>query len=243
MRAFCIALGLLLVGSLPKTLAAEVVVLDASKDNTLFEASSNFPSNGIGAGLFSGLTFIDQELRRGLIAFDVATALPAGATVTAVQLEMNVSRALAGTHSSSLHRLTSDWGEGNSNSTERGGGMGAPADQNDATWEHMFFDTQTWTTPGGDFVATPSATTDISAEGPVVWASTPQMVDDVQRWLDTPASNFGWILITQEGTAGSAKRFDSREHPVAGFRPSLTVTYEGTPVQPTTWSATKALFH
>ena len=48
------------------------------------------------------------------------------------------------------------------------------------------------------------------------------MTADVQSWLDTPASNFGWIVVGVEGTAGTAKRFDTRESTTP---PVLTIDY------------------
>ncbi len=49
-------------------------------------------------------------------------------------------------------------------------------------------------------------------------------MSDVQTWLDSPATNFGWIVIGKEQALTTAKRFGSREGtPV--LRPSLTVTY------------------
>src|SRR3990172_8140426 len=51
------------------------------------------------------------------------------------------------------------------------------------------------------------------------------MVADVQDWLDNPAANFGWIVMGNEGTVETAKRFDSKENTTAGNRPSLTITY------------------
>jgi hypothetical protein len=47
----------------------------------------------------------------------------------------------------------------------------------------------------------------------------------VQAWLDTPANNFGWILIGDETTNGTAKRFNSREHPTPDNRPQLTIAF------------------
>jgi hypothetical protein len=37
------------------------------------------------------------------------------------------------------------------------------------------------------------------------------MVADVQSWLNSPGSNFGWLVLGDESVAGSAKRFDTRE--------------------------------
>jgi hypothetical protein len=51
------------------------------------------------------------------------------------------------------------------------------------------------------------------------------MVADVQGWLDDPSSNFGWLLVGNEGENGTAKRFDSKENPVAERSPSLTIEF------------------
>ena len=184
-------------------------------------------------------------VRRAVIAFDVAGNVPTGATITAATLQLNVSkvRSPAVTHSSALHRLTSDWGEGTSDSVVRGGGMGAASTANDATWVHTFFDTANWQNEGGDFVAQASAMTDIQATGFAVWNSTAGMVADVQAWLDDPGSNFGWIIITDELTETSAARFDTRESASEANRPVLLVSYSTTAVTSTTWSKVKALFN
>ena len=236
-----LACGLILSLLHSGPLCAEQVAIDPQKDNTLFESNDGSLSNGIGQGLYSGRTNNDL-LRRAVIAFDIAGNVPAGATITSVSLQLSVSIVRGGTHTSALHRLTSDWGEGNSNSTLRGGGQGAPAAANDATWLHSFFSDTNWTTEGGDFVATASASIQISGIGNVVWELAPKMVSDVQSWLDTPATNFGWIILTDELSTGSAKKFDSREHNTPADRPVLVVVYEGSPVEASTWSTTKALY-
>jgi len=48
----------------------------------------------------------------------------------------------------------------------------------------------------------------------------------VQSWIDTPATNFGWILVGDEATFGSAKRFASREDPFIVSRPRLVVDFD-----------------
>ena len=51
------------------------------------------------------------------------------------------------------------------------------------------------------------------------------MIADVQRWLDSPGSSFGWALVGNETGNRTTKRFKSREHPGVGDRPLLRVTY------------------
>ena len=48
------------------------------------------------------------------------------------------------------------------------------------------------------------------------------MVADVQGWLDNPASNFGWLMLGDESTNLTAKRFDTRE---STSPPVLAITY------------------
>jgi hypothetical protein len=125
----------------------------------------------------------------------------------------------------SLHRALADWGEGSSIGTEGQGGGGAPAETSDATWVHTFWDSQTWTTPGGDFEPTASATIEIPLlGGPFAWTSD-AMVEDVQAWLDDPTTNFGWLLVGNEDELRTTKRFRSRESPVEAERPTLIVEY------------------
>src|SRR5262249_31170847 len=90
------------------------------------------------------------------------------------------------------------------------------------------YNTASWTNAGGDFVSTVSASTSVGGVGSYTWGSTDQMVTDVQGWLDTPSSNFGWIVLGNETTASSAKRFDSRENSTAANRPTLTIDYTST---------------
>jgi hypothetical protein len=57
-----------------------------------------------------------------------------------------------------------------------------------------------------------------------VWAS-PQLAFDVQGWIDGSVNNYGWILIGDETTNPSAKRFHSADSTTAatGQRPQLTI--------------------
>jgi hypothetical protein len=63
------------------------------------------------------------------------------------------------------------------------------------------------------------------------------MVADVQSWLDDPASNFGWLLLGDETTSLTARRFDTREAPNSALRPALEITFSGSAVpEPSTYS-------
>src|SRR5262249_9259350 len=88
------------------------------------------------------------------------------------------------------------------------------------------FDTSRWTTPGGDFAAFASTSTMVSTSGLYTWTSTPALVADVQRWLDDPSSNFGWLLLGQENRPGNVHGFATRETGPAFAPPRLTVEFE-----------------
>jgi len=220
------------LGALGGSLAnAGTVNINPSKDNTLYEYNPDVGdvSNALGMHFFVGTTAMN-ELRRGVLAFDIAGNIPPFAVVTAASLSANMSRAPSNTaYVMELHKLLADWGEGTSIASGEEG-MGAPATPNDATWRHRFFDTIFWTTQGGDFSATVSASKMVGGVGQYTWSSA-QMVADVQGWLDNPASNFGWLMLAgDESLFLTAKRFDTRE---STNPPVLAITYTGGTPTPT----------
>ncbi len=206
--------------------SANIINIMPSKDNTLYEydpAEGDF-SNALGNHFFAGKTAMG-ELRRGVLAFDIAGSISAGSTITGVSLSLNMSRTpISVAYPVELHKLLADWGEGTSQATGEEGD-GAPATPNDATWRHRFFDTIFWNMEGGDFSATVSASQSVSVVGIYTWSS-PQMVADVQDWLDNSASNFGWLVLGDEKPTLTAKRFDTRE---SASPPVLTIEYTPPP--------------
>ena len=208
-------------------IAQTQVVLGASKDNTLYETTDGSLSNGAGPGFFVGENNLGA-IRRGVIAFDIVGNIPSGATITSAALGLTVSRSSSGPKVVQLRKLLSNWGEGTSVGGGAGGGAGGPSTTGDATWIHTFFNTSFWSTPGGDFSGTTSASQTVGDFGDFTWGSTPQMVSDVQGWLNNPSSNFGWLVLGIESTPHTAKRFDSRE---GASPPQLTVVYNTTSVE------------
>src|SRR5204862_27855 len=57
------------------------------------------------------------------------------------------------------------------------------------------------------------------------WGSTPELVADVQAWVNDAGTNFGWLVQGDEAGIQTARRFDSRETTTPGAAPVLTVTY------------------
>jgi hypothetical protein len=214
----------------PNLAIAQLANINPIKDNTLYEfvPADGDRSNALGNHFFAGETGMG-EFRRGLLAFDIAGNIPAGSTILGVTLSLNVSRTgLDDARIIELHKLLADWGEGTSVAPGEEG-TGAPATANDATWRHRFFDTIFWTTEGGDFSGTISASQSVGPVGVYMWSSS-QMRADVQSWLDDPASNFGWLVLGDESEILTAKRFDTRE---SASPPVLTIQYRPAGPRPT----------
>lgn len=227
-RAALVAVCLFTVPGLAAT-----TTINPSMDNTIYQGVDpntleNFEDHSCGAGtnLFSGVTN-DDLLRRALIQFDI-TAVPAGSTINSVTLTLTVNRSGDNQDAPmSLHSITRAWGEGLANCDPiRGGGQGIDAAVGEATWLAAMYQQVDWSTPGGDFGAA-SATASIPTSGTAIWdsASNPQMVADVQGWLDNPTSNAGWIIVGDEGRGSTTRRFFSREG-----RTPPTLTIDFTPV-------------
>lgn len=202
--------------------AQTTVTIACDRDNTLYQSAGGTVSNGIGAYLFLGRDGSNTR-KRALLHFPT-TAIPGDARVLRVELELNVSRTAAfGNLGVDVHRVLADWGEGTSNAAGEEG-RGAVATTGDATWLHHHFPNQSWANPGGDFASPPSASVSVPAFGPAVFSSA-GMLADVQSWRDTPTSNHGWLLKSDEAVAYATRRFESRENATTVWRPVLRVTY------------------
>ena len=70
-----------------------------------------------------------------------------------------------------------------------------------------------------------SATASVGETGTTVSWSSVQMAMDVQNWLDSSASNFGWIVIGVEDIISTAKQLHSREATDPADRPQLVIEY------------------
>ncbi len=188
---------------------SQTVYIVASKDNTLIQNSQGSLSSGSGPYLFVGRTNQStNNLRRSLVHFDVASALPSGARIKSAQLMFYLSKSQGFTVDISLHRVLNDWGQGVSYAT---GGSGAPAELDDATWLHSFYPDFFWTTMGGDYVMDEIAVIAVGPDkGSYIWESR-KMIEDIESWMMNPEENYGWILIGDESSPQSVMRFSSRE--------------------------------
>lgn len=199
-------------------------VLAPAADATIFEENAD-SSDSLSQGLFAGRNNTDH-IRRAFVRFNLA-GIPAGVTVSSVQVRLSMTRSNSGSVFASLYRASGAWGEGTSDAGIPGG-SGAPATPGDPTWTMRVYPATPWMIPGGDTAALPSATTLLgSSLVNYLWTTTPALVSDVQGWINLPATNFGWQLRVDESQiAPTAKRFGSREQSDASLRPVLIVTYD-----------------
>ena len=203
--------------------SAETVLVPADRDTTLIEDPDGALANGAGPAFFVGRTNQGAgSIRRGLVRFDVAAALPAHAIVESVTLRLTALAGNPGASPVRLYRVLADWGEGASFST---GGRGAPSEPGDATWIHTFYDTEFWEYAGGQFVGRASAAFEVDGPGAYEVASTPMLLADVRLWTAAPSRNFGWILIGDETRPQSVQPLATREADDTGEVPVLEITF------------------
>jgi len=242
MAILCICLSVIigLSTTIMSSLAnAEVISIEALADATIYAGQVN-NSDGANPGLYVG-TNGQGFTHRGLITFDIAGNVPAGSTITDVQLTLTLAQVAGSSgmpgqgdqtpRTISLYSLTNSWGEGitGAGHTGLGGtGEGFPANSGDATWNARLYPGVLWTTPGGDHVTTASAASTVGSTffSRFTWLSTPALVNDVQGWLQNPAGNFGWELINSDETDLKTYRaFFTREYSDPTVHPELQITY------------------
>jgi len=230
-RKFIYSLLFVFLPMVPIPSSAGEVTIEAGADNTLYEDPEGSVSNGFGAIMVAGRTRGEVDsIRRAVLYFDVSS-IPHGAIVESVALKLYLKRGNGGVREMRLHRLLADWGEGGS--VKDGGGLGAPAQPGDATWLHTFYPDSFWGSDGGRYVGRVSASQLVGnpgmdpsdIPGAYTWESTSRLVDDVRRWVNKPAKNYGWILVGDELVPQTAKQFASREDVSPDLRPTLEVTY------------------
>ncbi|MGQ0629217.1 MAG: DNRLRE domain-containing protein, partial [Phycisphaerales bacterium] len=232
--AFAGLLGAALALFAPSAASAQVTMdFGAFRDGTMYEDTQGDVANGAGAHMFVGLTGGTVQAggpsgfrRRALVRFNLS-AIPAGSVINSVTLTLYMSRTSQEINNTiGVHKLLADWGEGTSNAVDNEG-RAAPATTNDVTWQHRFYSGTTWTNAGGtgQFTASASDTTPVGApNNAYVWTSA-GMATDVTGWVNTPSTNFGWLLRGNETDANLTKRFNTKEHATSAQRPKLTVTF------------------
>jgi len=222
-RSFVATLAIAL---LPSAIAsADTVSIPASADTTLNQRATD--NNMGGANVLQAGTDGSGFHRRGVIDFDVAGNVPAGATIESATLSLfATTNNQLSQFPHDLFRVLVPWGEG----TGVGLPTGQPAATGDATWNSNQHNVSEWNLPGGaagmDYALMPSSSQLIAASGPYSFNN---LAADAQSMLDNPAANHGWILIsTAQGELMTTRQFESRET-TAGHPPMLTIEYTPIP--------------
>jgi len=218
-----LALCTALIACTADAFAGSTVTLVADRDATLFEPQVEETASGSGEHLFAGRVNATGggTRRRALLHFPVEV-IPCGSTIITVTVTLHPTGGQATPQSVALHRCLSDWGEGASSSE---GGGGAPPEPGDATWSKRFWPDIEWSVSGGFHIISPSSQAISNFSQPVDFESSPALVADVQSWVDDPTSNFGWIVIGDESTVQTTRRFASRESADPELLPVLSITF------------------
>jgi hypothetical protein len=218
-----VCLACLSAASLPAF--AALLSLSPVADTSLFQGN---PDNNLGGHTnFAVGTMANGSVSRGLLRFDPTGLIPIDAIINSVTLTLRVTASASQSATFELHPALVSWGEGT-----KTGQTGAAATAGEATWNARFASTTLWETPGGlagtDF-ATGSSASALAGATTLVFNSTPGLVLDVQNWLNDPASDFGWLLMSQsESILNTARRFGSREDGL-GRGPVLLIDYSPVP--------------
>jgi hypothetical protein len=239
MHLFLLTAGLFVLTCSAPDAKGESVTLPAVADTSVFEAN---PDNNLGGlttlasgtsdGEFGG-TGEGPGKTRALMRFDIASQLPTNATVLSATLTVNVLRVpLVGGLDSifGLHKVLQLWGEGDKAGA---GTVGDLATNGEATWNARQYPSVLWGSPGAaagvDYADAASASALVMGLDAYIFESTSNLVADVQSWLNSSNSNFGWILISNdEGIPTTVRRFGSRESGTNA--PLLQVEYTTQPI-------------
>jgi hypothetical protein len=178
--------------SLAAVAQAATLTLPVARDNTLCEG--NALANGGSDNLLLGTSGVGMR-HRPLFYINLSAALPPGRSyrVQTAVFQAYVTR--AGSENAvpvAMHALDQAWGEGTSSAV---GGECSPATPDDATWNYTVFGAKTrWRTPGGDYASDSLAVEPVAGEGQAYTWTSPALAQAVQRWIDAPESNMGFLL-------------------------------------------------
>src|SRR3989338_2496935 len=191
-----------------------LLTLYASADTSLWQANAT-TNYGTNAQLWE-YPWTPSWTRRGLVQFDLSV-IPTGAMISSASLDLREATTYGSTRTIALHRVTRSWVE------------------SEATWNRAVTGTN-WTTVGGDFSSTATATASLSWDGILGWNSW-NVATDVQAFVNGTQQNYGWLIKDNSEDSSQAYWFfhskDEADH--NEYRPRLIVTY--TPAGGTTAAA------
>ncbi|MCY2958930.1 MAG: DNRLRE domain-containing protein [Planctomycetota bacterium] len=231
-------LAALFLGAAPAAAQIQLASVPCVADAAIY-SESGAVANGSGENLFVGANSAGN-VRRSLVRFDLASAVPPGSVVVGAYLSVSVNQGNPGPEPLRARRVLASWAEGPANPSGSEG-QGAAASGSDVTWTLRDFAAGlAWAAPGGDLALENSFSGNLSDSGTSGFDATAAGLADIQAWVDQPALNLGWALLGNETTASSAKRLDSRTAANANARPLLQVTYFAPGAQPSTFCPANA---
>jgi len=170
-------------------------------DNTIVSDDPT-DNKGTSASLYVGYySNPGWEVERVPMKFDIDGYLPSGAVVTKAMLVLYVYdvRDIASIDIT-CYRITTDWAEGTS------------------TWQTP------WVSNGGDFADAVSNTIIVTTSDINTYVTLELDKDEVQSWISTPASNYGFMIkSSSEDTGEPCLR--SSDYSTLVQRPKLIVYY------------------
>jgi acid phosphatase type 7 len=187
-----------------------IVALQQGSNNYSGMTDTTIRSNASSTNYGSDVTLLvdgDPADFATLLRWDLSV-IPAGKTITGVTLTFNVVDASA--HAYELYALKRSWSE------------------SAATWVRYSSGNAKWQTPGAnganDRDFTPVGTLSASATGSATVTLNSTGVAKVQSWLNSPSTNFGFII--QNATNIDGIDFTSSEGATVSQRPVMTITYQ-----------------
>ncbi|OGY90712.1 MAG: hypothetical protein A3B31_02620 [Candidatus Komeilibacteria bacterium RIFCSPLOWO2_01_FULL_53_11] len=175
------------------------------------------PTNNYGSAitmLAGKVGITDNAFTRPLVKLDLSS-IPTNATVNSASMTLTLTASQATSEVVNAYALRASWGETTSSWTNRDTGT-------------------SWVTGGAD-----DTTSDRSASsmGSVTVASGAGGTQytwaldaaTVESWVSDPSSNYGMVLIGNEGANSTLKTFATQNNATASYRPSLAVSYTTSP--------------
>jgi hypothetical protein len=208
-RSARLVLGLLGFAALPVVHGANsVLTITSATDATIMSTDGANPRGDQTILVGTRGTKVQGILDRGLLRFDLSE-IPTNALIQSVTVNLTVVQVPENPIPSifNLHRLLTAWDETASWTTAK---TGTP-----------------WGAPGGkegvDYSADISAGQEVDENDLYDFGPTDRLKADVQDWLANPASNHGWLMMTDsEGMFFTARHFGSSK---SEDPPQLVVEY------------------
>ena len=194
--------------------ANSVLAITSATDSTIMSTDGANPRGDQTILVGTRGTQAQGILDRGLLRFDLSK-IPANAIIQSATVRLVVVQTPQNPVSSifNLHRLITPWDK-------------------TASWGNAKTGLA-WGAPGGkegvDYRTEISAGLEVDVNDEYEFGPTDQLKADVQSWISNPASNNGWLLMTDsEGMFFTARHFGSSE---SDDPPKLVVEYSGGAVE------------